>query len=206
MTSLAGWFLVSLAFAQDAGLTLYVFKKGLPVSNIEVLVDGVVTGSTNEQGVVVFNVPSGLHTLELREQDLVVLDQQIIAHEGEVSQWIVNITRGLSALTDVESSNLEGLVAAPAADSGTETEVGTGVLTGKLIDTEDGSAVEGARIFISGQSRDIRSQADGSFRAELNSGTYSVSVLHTGFNTITRDNIEVSPDGEVSIELKLTPS
>ncbi len=206
LTSLAGWLLVSLAFAQDAGLTLYVFKKGLPVSNIEVLVDGVVTGSTNEQGVVVFNVPSGLHTLELREQDLVVLDQQIIAHEGEVSQWIVNITRGLSALTDVESSNLEGLVAAPAADSGTETEVGTGVLTGKLIDAEDGSAVEGARIFISGQSRDIRSQADGSFRAELNSGTYSVSVLHTGFNTITRDNIEVSPDGEVSIELKLTPS
>lgn len=206
LTLLASWFLVSTVFAQDAGLTLYVFKKGLPVSNIEVLVDGVVTGSTNEQGTVVINVPSGLHSLELREQDLVVLDQQIIAHEGEVSQWIVNITRGLSALTDVESSNIEDLITAPVAASGSEAAGGTGALSGKLIDAGDGSAVEGARIFISGQSRDIRSQADGSFRAKLDSGIYSVSVLRTGFNTVTRDNIEVSADGEVSIELELTPS
>ncbi len=206
LTALAGWLLVSLALAQQAGFTLYVFKKGLPVANIEVLVDGVVSGWTNEQGVVVFNVPAGLHSLELREQDLVVLDQQIIAHEDEVSQWIVNITRGLSALTDVESSNFQDIVAAQAEQAGAEAAVSSGVLTGKLIDAEDGSPVEGARIFISGQSRDIRSLADGTFTAELNSGQYSVSVLHSGFNTITRDGVEVTPDAEVSIELKLTPS
>lgn len=203
---LIGWLMVSPVLARDAGLTLYVFKKGLPVSNIEVLVDGDVAGSTNDQGVVVFSVAPGLHTLELREQDLVVLDQQIIAHDGEVSQWIVNITRGLSALTDVESSNLEGLVTAPEATAGPETDAGTGTLTGTLTDAEDGGAVEGARIFISGYSRDISSRADGSFEVELGAGTYSVSVLHSGFNTITRDNIEVVADTGTSIELELTPS
>lgn len=204
--SVAGWLLVSLAFAQQASFTLYVFKKGLPVSNIEVLVDGAVSGATNAQGVVAFNMPPGLHSLELREQDLVVLDQQIIAHEDEVSQWIVNITRGLSALTDVESSSLQDIIAAPAEQIGPETVAGIGQLTGKLIDAGDGSPVEGARIFISGQARDIRSLADGTFNTELNSGTYSVSVLHSGFNTVTRDNIEVAPDAEVSVELELTPS
>lgn len=203
---LIGWFVVSLAFAQQAGMTLYVFKKGLPIANIEVLVDGVVTGSTNEQGVVFFNMPAGLHHLELREQDLVVLDQQIIAHEDEVSQWIVNITRGLSALTDVESSSPTGLAASAGVVAEAQPASSPGSLTGKLTDANDGSPVEGARVFISGQSRDIRSAADGTFTVELNSGMYSISVLHSGFNTITRDNVEVIADSQASVELKLIPS
>ena len=203
---MVGWLLVSLAFAQQADMTLYVFKKGLPVANIEVLVDGTVAGFTNDQGVVVFEMPAGLHHLELREQDLVVLDQQILAHEDEVSQWIVNITRGLSTLTDIETSKPLGIVAGPVAQAGPDTEAKAGVLTGQLIDAEDGSPVEGARIFISGQSRDIRSQADGSFTVELSAGSYSISVLHSGFNTITRDDVEVAPDGKATVELKLTPS
>ncbi len=206
LAALLGCLLISMAFAQEAGLTLYVFKKGLPVDNIEVLVDEVVEGWTNDQGVVVLNVPAGLHSLELREQDLVVLDQQIIAHEGEVSQWIVNITRGLSALTDVETSSLKGMVAAPAEQAAADTNASPGKLSGKLADTRDGSPVEGARIFISGQSNDIRSGEDGTFSVDLNSGKYSVSVLHSGFNTITRDEIEVTPGGEAMIELELTPS
>jgi TonB-dependent receptor len=204
--ALLGWLLASTALAEEAGLTLYVFKKGLPVGNIEVLVDGAVEGFTNERGVAILNVPAGLHTLELREQDLVVLDQQIIAHEGEVSQWIVNITRGLSALTDVESSNLKGMLAAPVAQTVPETMGSPGTLSGKLVDAKDGSPVEGARIFISGQSADIRSEADGTFKVELGSGKYSVSVLHSGFNTITRDGVEVTPGGEATIELEMTPA
>jgi len=183
-----------------------VFKKGLPVSNIEVLVDGVVEGFTNGQGVAILNVEAGLHSLEVREQDLVVLDQQIIAHEGEVSQWIVNITKGLSALTDVESSNLGGIVAAPAAQAAPEATGSPGTLSGKLVDTRDGNPIEGARIFISGQSADIRSGKDGSFKVALASGKYSVSVLHSGFNTITRDGVEVTPGGVAAIDLELTPA
>ncbi len=192
--------------AQQAGFTLYVFKKGLPIANVELLVDDSVTGATNEHGVVVFNMEPGLHRLELRQQDLVVLDQQILAHEDELSQWIVNITRGLSALTDVESSKLQGMIEAPAEQDVTESAASPGRLSGKLVDAADGSPVEGARIFISGQSDDVRSGPDGSFNIELNSGSYSVSVLHSGFNTITRDGIEVSPGGEATIDLELTPS
>ncbi|MGD9021844.1 MAG: carboxypeptidase regulatory-like domain-containing protein, partial [Lysobacterales bacterium] len=203
---LAGWLLASSALAQQASMTLYVFKKGLPVANIEALVDGVVLGFTSEQGVVEFQVPPGLHRLELRDQDLVVLDQQIIAHEDEVSQWIVNITRGLSALTDVESSAPEGVVAGAPGASESDEQAGTGILQGRLVSAEDDKPVEGARIFISGQSRDIQSQADGSFTVELNAGDYSVSVLHSGFNTLTRDGIRIEADGETPVEFVLTPT
>jgi len=103
------------ALADDASMTLYVFKKGLPQQYIEVLIDGQVVGATDDGGVATFPVPPGLHVLELRDQDLVVLDQQILANEDEVSQWIVNITRGLSTLVDVESSAAGASAGAAAA-------------------------------------------------------------------------------------------
>ena len=203
---LSGWLMVSLASAQSAGLTLYVFKKGLPVANIELLVDDEVVGQTNEQGVAVLEITPGLHYLELREQDLVVLSQQIIAHEDEISQWIVNITRGLSALTDIESSNLEGIISNQVGEQGQQLTGDPGTLVGTLTDAEDGGVVEGARIFISGQSREIRTDKDGRFEIELPSGAYSVSVLHSGFNTLTRDGVQVSPAEQATLTLELTPS
>jgi len=206
LSLLACCLLASTAMAQQAAMTLYVFKKGLPVANIEVLVDGEVAGFTNDQGVVVFEVLPGLRYLELREQDLVVLDQPIIAHEDEVSQWIVNITRGLSALTDVESSVPVAPVSGAPAQAVSDETTATGTLQGKLVDVEGRKPVEGARIFISGQSRDIRSLADGTFSVELNVGSYSVSVLHSGFNTHTRDGIRVEAGEQTPVEFVLTPT
>jgi len=206
LQSILCWFMASPAMAQNAGVTLYVFKTGLPIGGIEVIVDTHVVGWTNNQGVAIIAIKPGLHQLELRADDLVVLDQQIIAHEGEVSQWIVNITRGLSALTDVESSSLQGPITGQVATPETPVRGKPGILEGYLTDAEDGSAIEGARVFISGQSRDIRSGKDGEFRATLPAGIYSVSVLQTGFNTLTRDNIEVPVDGLATVAMKLTPS
>jgi len=201
-----GWLTVSIAAVRSADLTLYVFKKGLPVRGIEVLVDDQLVGWTSERGVAVLEIPAGLHNLQLREQDLVVLAQQIIAHEDEVSQWIVNITRGLSALTDIESSSLESMAPGLAAETTAQATGKPGILAGRLVDAEDGSAVEGARIFVSGQTHDIRTGKDGRFEIELNAGTYSVSMLHSGFNTLTRDGIEISPGEQSRLNVKLTPS
>jgi hypothetical protein len=158
------------AWAQQASMTLYVFKKGLPQQFIEVLVDGRVLAFTNDRGVAEVQVSPGLRHLELRDQDLVVLDQQILVHEGELSQWIVNITRGLSSLVDIESSSgvLAGSVEATQAE---QSQAGPGQLSGHLLSADDGAPVVGARIFISGLSTDIRSDAEGRFEAELPSGS-----------------------------------
>ena len=202
---LLAWLAIPVAMADKASMTLYVFKQGLPVPSIEVLVDEHVVGFTDEKGVVLLDIEPGIHVVQLREQDLVVLDQQIIAHQDEISQWIVNITRGLSALTDVESS-LSGIVPADS-QANVPGETGEpGRLSGSLRNAEDGAAIEGARIFISGQGRDVRSDAEGRFEIELPPGAYSVSVLHSGFNTLTRDGIEVPPGDVARLGLELTPS
>lgn len=197
---------VASAWAEDANMTLYVFKKGLPQRYIEVLVDGVVVDATNEQGVAIFDLQPGVRMLELRDQDLVVLDQQILATEGEVSQWIVNITSGLSSLVDVESSAAGAETLAGTQEADHEQTGAPGWLSGQLTSADDGQPIRGARIFVSGQSADLRSDDEGRFEIEVASGTYSVSVLHAQFNTQTRDGIEVPPDGVAELELELTPS
>ena len=196
----------SWLYAQTASMRFYVFNKGTPVHDIEVLVDDELVALTDRRGVAELNLEPGIHYLEMRIEDHVVLDQQILAIRDEVTQWIVDISSGGSALFDVESSNPEGVAARseePEVQSG---ELEPGVITGQLVSADGGEPIGGARIFISGVSNDIRSDKDGKFIVEVPSATYSLSVLHSGFDTITRDGLEVPENGELSLQLELTPA
>lgn len=196
--------LATPAWAQNASMTLYVFKKGLPQQDIEVLLDEQLVGVTSGDGVIRFEIPPGIRFLEIRDQDLVVLSQQLLVNQDEISQWIVNITDGLGALVDSESS--AGGAAIAAESDRPQATGGPGTLSGVLISADDGRPVEGARVFISGQSSDLRTGSDGAFTVEVPAGAYSVSVLHAAHNTLTEDGIEIVEGEETRLELELTPS
>jgi len=201
---LPGLLTATSAFAQQASLTLYVFNEGAPVENIEILLDDRLIALTNLHGMAAIEIDPGIHYLELRLEDSVVLDQQILAVQDEISQWIVDVTGGGSAIYDVESSRPE--LAGTAAATAAKTALAPGRVEGRLISADDGRPVPNARIFISGVSADIRSDSEGRFSAEAPTGQRSVSVLHSGFNTLTRDNIEVTEGGTANVELELTPA
>jgi outer membrane receptor protein involved in Fe transport len=197
----------SMVLAQSAQLILYAFNEGVPVENLEILLDDELIALSNEYGVAELAIEPGIHYLEIRLQDSVVLDQQILAIADEFSQWIVDVTGGGSAIYDVESSSPLAAGAAVAAQTTTaSSDRVPGIIEGRLLRSDDGKPVENARIFISGVSTDIRSGPDGRFSAEVPAGPRSVSVLHSGFNTRTRDNIEVTEGGTVSLEIELTPA
>ncbi|MEE4215972.1 MAG: carboxypeptidase regulatory-like domain-containing protein, partial [Xanthomonadales bacterium] len=81
-----------------------------------------------------------------------------------------------------------------------------GAIEGRLVSSDDGRPVQGARIFVSGVSKDVRSDSDGRFSIQAPSGLRSVSILHSGFNTQTRDRIDVPAEGRISLEFELTPA
>ncbi|MDX1380557.1 MAG: outer membrane beta-barrel protein, partial [Xanthomonadales bacterium] len=205
LPALAALLLAGLARADDASLTLYVFKQGVPQPDIEVLVDERVAAVTNAQGAARVSIPPGIRRLELRDQDRFVLDQTILATDGEISQWIINISRGEPALLDIESSSADGPALAED-DPEPEAEGPPGTLRGRLTSADDGAPISGARVFISGLSRDVRSGEDGVFEVEIPAGEYSVSVLHAGHNTLTRDGVAVSADEATELSLDLTPA
>lgn len=197
--------LAGSAWAQDANMTLYVFKKGLPQPNIEILLDEQLVGVTDENGVIRFDMNPGIRYLEIRDQDLTVLAQQLLVNQDEISQWIVNLTEGLGALVDRESS-AGGVAGAGVAAAATQATGGPGTLSGLLISADDGKPLEGARVFISGQPSDIRTGPDGTFEIEVPSGEYSLSILHATHNTLTQDGIEVVEGEETPLEFRLTPA
>ena len=195
------------AWAQTGQLTLYVFDQGSPVQNVEVLVDDELMTWTGGNGVAMLGLDAGIHELELRVEDSVMLEQQILVTQDEVAQWIVDISGGGSALYDVESSHLDaiagqtGAEAAPAAAGGDP-----GTISGVLTSADDGRPIEGARVFISGIAEHVRSDEEGRFSIEVPTGDYSISVLHTGFNTVTRDDLEVIARQTAEVSLSLTPA
>lgn len=201
------WFgLASAAYAQSARMTLYVFNEGVPVRGVEILVDNELVTITNEFGVAELGMEAGIHYLELRLEDSVVLDQQILAVQDELAQWIVDVTGGGSAIYDFESTNPRVAEAAAEQAAVTAAEAAPGTIEGLLLSAGDGRPVVDARVFISGVGDELRSDEAGRFRAEVPSGPRSVSVLHAGFNTLTRDNVEVPAGGVVTVELSLTPA
>ena len=192
-------------FAQTSELTMYVFDRGLPVAGVEVLVDDELQTLSNENGLVELRLEPGIHYIELRVQDSVVHEQQLLAVQDEYAQWIIDVTGGGSAFFDVESSS--PMAAGAAAAAAAESDAGVpGTIEGRLLSADDGSPVAGARIFVSGVAEDVRSGSDGRFSIEAPSGARSISVLHSGFNTLTRDSVEVPPEASVSLELELTPA
>jgi hypothetical protein len=196
---------VSDLLAQSSELIMYVFNEGLPVGGIEVLVDDELVLVSNENGLAELQLEPGIHYIELRMQDSVVHSQQILAVQDEYAQWIIDVTGGGSAIYDVESSS-PVVAGAAAAGATVASDTAPGVIEGRLINADDGRPVQGARVFVSGVSDDVRSDADGRFRIEAPSGLRSVSVLHSGFNTMTRDNIDVPAESSVSLDLELTPA
>jgi len=196
---------VADAEAQESDLSMYVFNNGAPVSGIEVLVDDELITQSNENGLAQIRLQPGIHYIELRLQDSVVHEQQVLTVADEVSQWIIDVTGGGSAIYDVESSSpnvTQGAVATVVQDTGQT----PGFIEGHLINSDGGKPVQGARIYISGVANDIRSDAEGRFMAEVPPGTRSISILHSGFNTLTRDNIEVPVGESIPLEIELTPA
>ena len=195
----------SLAWAQAENMTLYVFDTGTPVKGIEVLVDGALVGLSDARGVVRLGLEPGIHHLELKREASVVLAQQILTVQDEISQWIVDITGGGSAIFDVESSNA-GLLPEVGEKAGSKDQQGSGTIEGRLLSVEDRSPVEGARVYVSGVAEETRSDADGRFSATAPAGEHSISVLHAGYNTLTRDQVVISANETTSLELELTPA
>ena len=201
---LSPW-LVPSAQAGNAQLVFYVFDSGTPVANIEVLLDGRLEVLTDAGGRAEVAATSGIHLIELKREDSLLLEQQLLVVSDEISQWIVDVTGLGSALYDVESTGPGVTGSMPTAATPDEGGV-TGQLQGRLLNTDDGQPVAGARIFISGVAQHVISDSAGRFSVEVPSGSRSVSVLHAGFNTLTRDQVEIPGKGTATLDLELTPA
>lgn len=192
--------------AAPARLTVLVFEGGRPVSGLTVRL-GEAAGRTDADG-------AWRARLQAVEDRLTVFDggQALLAlplqlRPGEVAQVLVTLTgESRRARVSIESSHEAADAPLVAAVPETEPEDGTGVLTGRVVSTETGEPVAGARLFVSGTPVEARTGADGTFRVEVPVGEYAVSVLHGQFATRTVDGVQVRADSATERSFELPPA
>jgi outer membrane receptor protein involved in Fe transport len=77
-----------------------------------------------------------------------------------------------------------------------------GILAGVVTERDGKTPVSGVRVYVRGSDIEATSGADGSFRLELPSGTWSISAIRAGYATVNED-VEVAPDETRTIALAI---
>lgn len=193
---------------EPARLTVLVFEQGRPVEGL-IMRFGEEAGRTDEGGVWQVRVPPQADRLTIFDNAQALTALPLELRVGEVIQIIVTLEGPeRRALVSIESSYGESQVdlGTPGAGGGVEAEQGSGVLTGRVVSTEDGSPIADARVFISGTPVELRTDQDGRFEAEVPIGDYAVSVLHADFATRTVDGVTISKDETTERDFELPPA
>jgi len=188
--------------ATPAELHLVVFDEATPLAAVAVEVDGALVGRTNDNGALTLNLAPGTRELVLRDGARVLWRYQLSVREGENAELITTLSPHATPRVMFESSLAGSAVGtAPAAAAGPP-----GTLRGRIVGSEDGQPIAGARVFVSGTPIDARSDADGRFEARLPAGEYSISVVAPNFAAQTLGGIAVIADTATTRDLALTPS
>ncbi|MGH2709202.1 MAG: TonB-dependent receptor, partial [Actinomycetota bacterium] len=76
------------------------------------------------------------------------------------------------------------------------------VVTGRVTDQGSGEAIAGARVFVFGSTQSATTRQDGSYRLQLNPGTYELRATFIGYGAV-RDTVRVTGGEPVSHDFQL---
>lgn len=199
-------FTASVALAEDAKVTVFVFLKGSPLSQINITENNQIVGTTDSQGAAQMSLPDGIRTLVFKSQDDELYRHEINLRAGELVQLLVDfkVKGDQQPFVDVESS-----IAADAAVSLTKAVADDAIMVpfnGFIVDAEKQKPVVGAKVYMSGLADFIVTNAQGEFSTEVAVGTYNISVLHAQFNSQIKSNLEISDAAQNTVNIELTPA
>lgn len=207
--------------AVDGGrLTVLLFRhEGGPFpSGVTVETDDGASAITTDDGVARIAASAGTRTLfavipgSLLEPPAAgyrrVEVGNAVVVEGETTQVLVN----LSASGEVVSVDVEALVteeeaeAAASAEPEEEVVVEYGVVSGRVVSSEEKAPVREAKVLARGIEAEVTTDENGEFELKLPVGVHSVSVVHAKYSLQTTNDIKVEKDGFTQIVIELTPT
>lgn len=160
----------------DATLELQVKEAdGSPVVAARVSVDETLAGLTDERGQLRLSIPGGAHQLRVQREGLRERREALVLRDGEVKTLAITLA----------------------------TPTGPGNVAGTLFDAVTHRPI--ANGWISADSRDARSAADGTFRVEkVGPGPVRVHVEVPGYAQV-EEVAQVPPEGDARLSLSLEP-
>jgi len=196
-----------VSITEPAQLEVVVFEGGRPVDDLIVRFDDA-TGRT-ENGIWRQTLAPAADRLTVFDNAQALTALPMTLRPGEIVQVIITLTGPeRRAMVSIESSYGESQADVGTAGAPTEmdAEQGSGVLSGRVVSTEDGAPIAEARVFISGTPVELRTDDDGRFEAEVPVGEYAVSVLHAEFATRTVEGVGIAADETTERNFELPPA
>ena len=199
----------SVSVASEKGsISVLLFSNGKPLVSNEVKIDGQKTYKTDKDGALQVSLNAGNHQIEIfgkntRGVNLGYFKKKIVVKADRDTQVIATLTLQGADTIDIDTP----VAMAAIKDVKVEEATGTGKLTGRVLSSEGGRAISGARVFVRGTSVDTRTDENGRFSATVPAGkTLSISVVHSAYSAQTVSGIKVKPNATTSRTVKLTPA
>mgnify|MGYP000462164651 CR=1 FL=1 len=197
---------ISVYASEQAEFSIFLFQKGSPISEAELLVDGKPFARFSENGSVFGTLTSGNYQFTINHQDK-SFGFALPLRPQENAQVMLTFpdVKGQPTLT------IESNISSDAkTDNNTvptkQKDLGEGTITGTVISAETSKPVSDVQIFLSGLNKRYKTNAQGQFKAKVPASEYSISLLHSAFNTQTKDKVTVTKDQTTTLTFKLTPS
>lgn len=188
--------------AEPFSFELVVLREGAPVSGVEVKLGDRALGQTNADGALRFSgdpVEADL-TLTLAGAELAKVPMQL--RSGERLQLIASAEADRPYELDFESS----LGAGAAVVQAPVEALGSGRVEGRIVSAENGKPIGGAVLYVSGTPIEVKTDGDGRYGFDAPEGSYALSVIATGFASITVDGVAVAADQTAQRDLELVPA
>ncbi len=141
---------------------------------------------TDDDGVFSITVPAGEWAVEVEADGRVVPAGTVPVVDGAVTELLVSLTAG-----DRPIVTLEVPAAAAAA---TDADAPRFDVQGRVVG-EDGEPIAGARVYARGQTAEGVTDETGTFTLPLPPGAHDLSVLRSGYVTLTLPPVVVGDDG-----------
>lgn len=196
------------AHAQEVGtLSVFMLKSGKPLSNNEIVIDSKKTVRTDADGSVKVTLTVGKHQIEIygksaNNKNLGYFKKPITIKEGKDTQVVASFTM------DEPEIDIDTPVGEMVEDKKKETKAkGEGTLHGRVLTSDTGTAIAGARVFVKGTSIDTRTDDSGCFSVQIPADSaVSISVVHSAYSAQTISDINVAKGASISKTVKLTPA
>ncbi len=196
------------AWAGDkAEFSIFLFLKGRPVSDAELLIDGKPFANFSNNGSVFGSLAPGNYQLTINRQNKSFgFALPLRKHENVQVMLTFPEFKGEPVLHIESNIAADAAIGGSAEDMIKAEKLGEGYITAIVVSAETNKPVKDVQVFLSGLSERYRTNAQGKFKAKVPVREYSISLLHSAFNTQTKDKVAVTKEQTTDLSFKLTPA
>lgn len=205
-------FALTLLGANEGDLSLFLLKDGKPLGkqSVEIYAQDkqkntlVQTLTSDADGFAHASLAAGKYQLQVLakegEMPLAFARKNFLIQAGEESQIILALSKNDAlSFTDSEAPKLQ------ETNTSEQVALESGFVALTLISSEDGKAIQGARVFVKGLDVELMSDAKGQVTIKAPAKEQTLSIIHSDFSTQTLPVVFVA-NQTLTKELTLTPA